>query len=62
MRTHLCHRKLHHALSEGSSWAGIAAVLGTTGAKLQDPWSMGFYLAAGVAGLLAVLLRDKGAD
>jgi hypothetical protein len=56
----LFHRRIGPALAEGSSWAAIAATLGTTGTQLGAPWSTPAFLAAAVAGIIAVLLRDRG--
>jgi hypothetical protein len=48
-------------LSEGSSWAGIAAALGTLGAQLPSPVSAAALTAAAFSAIAAVLLKDPGA-
>ena len=48
-------------LKEPSSWAGIAALLGTMGVNIPGPLIQSLMLvAAGAAGVLAFFLKEKG--
>lgn len=47
-------------LAEGSSWAAIGGVLGTLGTQLSAPLNATCFMAAAVAAIAAVLLKDKG--
>lgn len=54
------HTKIASALAEGSSWAAIGAALGTLGSQLPAPYSFYSFASAAFAGVLAILLKDKG--
>ena len=56
MNLSIFHTKVVTALTEGSTWAGIAAGI-TAAAAMPEPWN---YITA-VISVPAVVLRDRGA-
>lgn len=49
-------------LSEGSTWAGVSAALGTTATSVDAPAiKTGLYVACGVAAVVAAVLPERKA-
>lgn len=48
-------------LTEGSSWAGLAAMLQAISAFVPPTWTVWLHAATAAAAAIAVKLPDKGA-
>lgn len=53
--------KLFDRLKEPSTWAGLAAMIGTFGVQIPDDITKyGVMALAGIAGIVSFVLKEKG--